>query len=432
MTDAILIDALTLAELEELKSYEAVIDAGLTTYFEVGSALQQIRDNRLYRADYPTYEAYCQSRWGFTERHADRLTSASEVRENLRPIGLILPTNEAQARPMTGLPAEQQREAWTQAVASASDGKPTAATVEAEVKKVKKHFYVGQRVAYGGRFFQIATLFEGRALLRSLGSSETLDDISADDLYETLTESIAARIAKNHAQGVPETQTDDEPEPTQDAQSSPPVGVETAITENNVPQGRQKPKSNVKGEHAEDEPDPRDACQTPDYAIDPLLPFLKQEWTIWEPAYGEGLLVDALFDGGLEGIITSDLLNGQDFFKYQPDYDVIVTNPPFSTKYDWLARCYALGKPFALLMPIDTLGSKAAQALFKKHGVEIIFMSDRVDFKMPEKAWRGGGAQFSSAWFTWQMNLGQENTFADIEAAKVAFKQELREAGEID
>lgn len=196
--------------------------------------------------------------------------------------------------------------------------------------------------------------------------------------------------------------------------------------------GRQKPKSNVKGDHEEGEPDPRDACQTPDYAVDPLLPFLKQEWTIWEPAYGEGLLVDALFDGGLEGIITSDLLNGQDFFKYQPDYDVIVTNPPYSTKYDWLARCYALGKPFALLMPIDTLGSKAAQALFKKHGVEIIFMSDRVDFKMPEKAWRGGGAQFSSAWFTWQMNLGQENTFADIEAAKVAFKQELREAGEID
>jgi hypothetical protein len=197
--------------------------------------------------------------------------------------------------------------------------------------------------------------------------------------------------------------------------------------------GRLKPRSNISGEHAEDQPDPRDRCQTPDYAIDPLLPFLRPEWTIWEPACGEGLLVDALYDGGMSDIFSGDLLTGQDFLKgYTPkeSWDVIVTNPPYSTKYDFLARAYALGKPFALLMPIDTFGSKAAQALFKEHGIEVIFMNERVDFKMPEKGWDGDGAHFSTAWFCWQLGLGQDMTFADTTEGKKVFVKALIDAGE--
>ena len=158
-----------------------------------------------------------------------------------------------------------------------------------------------------------------------------------------------------------------------------------------------------------------DACQTPPYAIDPLLPYLDTHWTIWEPAQGERLLVEALYDSGFNDVVGSDLLTGQNFFEFEPpQWDALVTNPPFSLKYKWLERCYQLGKPFALLLPVETLGAKTAQDLFRQFGLNMIFMDKRVNFKMPNKGWEGGGAQFPVAWFTWGFNIGSEMVFARL------------------
>lgn len=157
-----------------------------------------------------------------------------------------------------------------------------------------------------------------------------------------------------------------------------------------------------------------DACQTPAYALDPLLPYLPEGWTIWEPACGEGLLEDALLDSYLE-VVSGDLQAGQDFFEYEPEYwDCQVTNPPFSRKFPWLKRSYELGKPFALLLPVETLGAEKAAVLFEEFGVEIIFMRPRINFKMPNKGWEGAGSQFPVAWFTWGLGIGRQMTFAKI------------------
>jgi hypothetical protein len=157
-----------------------------------------------------------------------------------------------------------------------------------------------------------------------------------------------------------------------------------------------------------------DACQTPAYAIDPLLPYLVEGWNIWEPAAGEGYLEGALYDSGFS-VIPSDILTGQNFFEFEPDsWDCLITNPPFSVKYKWLERCYQLGKPFALLMPVETLGTKSAAVLFEEFGTEIIFVRPRINFKMPNKGWDGGGAQFPVAWYTWKLNIGRAMIFAKI------------------
>lgn len=160
-----------------------------------------------------------------------------------------------------------------------------------------------------------------------------------------------------------------------------------------------------------------DACQTPAAALDPLLPYLRIEWTVWEPAAGEGLLVEGLYDAGWREseVIGSDILTGQNFFDYAPArWDALVTNPPFSIKYKWLERCYALGKPWALLMPVEMLGAKTAQQMFAEHGVEVLFLDGRVNFKMPRAGWTGAGAQFPVAWFTWGMDLGAQMVFAKL------------------
>ena len=73
-----------------------------------------------------------------------------------------------------------------------------------------------------------------------------------------------------------------------------------------------------------------DDFQTPPEALIPLLAYLPKEWTIWEPAYGKGYLVDALRGHGFK-VIASDIKDGVDFFRYQPsaEYDMILTNPPY-------------------------------------------------------------------------------------------------------
>lgn len=190
----------------------------------------------------------------------------------------------------------------------------------------------------------------------------------------------------------------------------------------NEQNGNYKRDSKVTRAANEYEPQGFDACQTPAYALDPLIPYLDGHLTFWEPAAGEGLLVEALYDsdindGTVVGVITSDILTGQNFFDYQPEHewDCIVTNPPFSLKFPWLKRCYELGKPFALLLPVETLGTKTAQDMFREYGVEVILMDKRVNFKMPNKGWEGGGAQFPVAWFTWGLNIGSPLTFARLE-----------------
>lgn len=165
-----------------------------------------------------------------------------------------------------------------------------------------------------------------------------------------------------------------------------------------------------------DESMPFDRCQTPAYALDPLLPYLPRDWVIWEPAAGEGNICAALRRAGYT-VIGSDLLTdhigdqvegGRDFFTWQPPYfDAIVTNPPYSVKFDWYARAYAIGKPFALLLPVEALGVGAAQKLYRQHGHEQLLLDKRVNFKMPEKGWRSKGwrstAWFPTFWSCWQV-----------------------------
>jgi hypothetical protein len=157
-----------------------------------------------------------------------------------------------------------------------------------------------------------------------------------------------------------------------------------------------------------------DRCQTPIYALTPLVPYLPKKWRIWEPAQGTGNLVRGLRQKGYE-VFGSDILTGHDFFFLdKTDYDCIITNPPYSIKYVWIQECYNRERAFALLLPVETIGAAKAQTLFKQFGIEIIFLSRRINFIMPNKGLSGGGAQFPVAWFTWKLKIGHEISFAEI------------------
>lgn len=127
----------TRAETERLDALERVIEQGLQTFVDVGMALREIRDNRLYRATHDTFENYCQERWGWARRYAYYMIDAATAAQNVHNCAQIpSPANEAQARPLTRLEPDQQREAWREAVETAPDGKVTGAYVERVVERV--------------------------------------------------------------------------------------------------------------------------------------------------------------------------------------------------------------------------------------------------------------------------------------------------------
>lgn len=168
--------------------------------------------------------------------------------------------------------------------------------------------------------------------------------------------------------------------------------------------------------------------QTPPEALYPLIPFLKKDWIIWECASGEGNLVKELERRGFE-VVATDILTGQNFLTWQPEhFDCIITNPPYSIKQEFLVRCYALDKPFALLLPLTTFETTKRQELFKQYGVQVIFFDKRIHFKGPtikegyqseSKAW------FSTAWFTWGLGLEKELNFVKFGREDNTIQQRL-------
>jgi hypothetical protein len=97
-------------ERRDLAACEAAIDGLRVAFWAAGKALQVIRDGRLYRAEYPTFDAYCEGRWQMHRSYADKLIRAWPLAEILSPIGLK-ELNEGQIRELLPLAAKQGEEA---------------------------------------------------------------------------------------------------------------------------------------------------------------------------------------------------------------------------------------------------------------------------------------------------------------------------------
>ena len=133
-------DLITLDERSRLYQCEEIIERGLNTFVDVGNALLDIRDNRLYRQEYHTFEDYCKERWNLKQSQAYRLMDSAKVIDNLKssPIGELFPATESQARPLTSLEPKEQVEAWKRVIETTPEGKITAAVVLKAAKEVER------------------------------------------------------------------------------------------------------------------------------------------------------------------------------------------------------------------------------------------------------------------------------------------------------
>lgn len=140
------IEVTTPAETARLCELERVIERGLNTFVEVGNALMEIREARLYRNTHGTFEAYCAARWNISDRRARQLMAAAEVVNGLET-GKILPVVESQAAALTVIEPEHRAEVWQRAVETAPEGKVTARHVSEVVQEFRRETQPAPAVA---------------------------------------------------------------------------------------------------------------------------------------------------------------------------------------------------------------------------------------------------------------------------------------------
>lgn len=111
-------------ERRRLQSLEQTIEHNRKNYAEVGLALAEIREARLYRFDHPTFEEYCRARWNWSRSYAHRVIDAALTVAALPPDQR--PETESQARELARVQPERRAEVLAHARAC---GKLTAAAI---------------------------------------------------------------------------------------------------------------------------------------------------------------------------------------------------------------------------------------------------------------------------------------------------------------
>lgn len=143
-----------------------------------------------------------------------------------------------------------------------------------------------------------------------------------------------------------------------------------------------------------------DECYTPRYAVEPLLEFAPKDKIIWCPFDEEWSAFYSVFNGRGYKVVRSSLADGQDFFSYEPEqWDIMISNPPFSKKDAVLQRAYDLGKPFALLLPANSIQGKTRFKIFQNE-IQMLCFDVRIDFfTNGNREHTAKGTPFGSAYF---------------------------------
>lgn len=139
---------------------------------------------------------------------------------------------------------------------------------------------------------------------------------------------------------------------------------------------------------------------TPYYAVEPIKRYIPKSMKIWCPFDCEWSAFVQQFKAGGWQIEYSSIVDGKDFFNYEPkEYDIIVSNPPFTKKDEVIKRLYELKKPFAILLPLNSLQGISRYEYFK-HGIQLLTFDKRIAFHSQgnmEKFKRG--SSFATAYF---------------------------------
>ena len=146
---------------------------------------------------------------------------------------------------------------------------------------------------------------------------------------------------------------------------------------------------------------------TPIEAWELLIDHIKDKnIKFWLPFYNDGSIKQML----QKKLKINVIHQNKDFFSYEPkSYDVIADNPSYFQKEKVFRRCVELDKPFALLVPMETVERKYFADMFKgDKRIQIIIPKKRYEFESTYSD-SSGKIPFKSVWICWKMNLKSKN-----------------------
>jgi hypothetical protein len=150
-----------------------------------------------------------------------------------------------------------------------------------------------------------------------------------------------------------------------------------------------------------------DHYMTPASAWEAVAPYIPRDKTLWLPFYGDGGAGEIMESLGFNVIHEK-----KDFFEHNHG-EIIVDNPPYSIKKEVFTQLKSLGKPFMMLVPLDTLsavyfmelfGLDEIQLLMPKRKIKFIKMNEECSAPVPLQK----GSPFNCAWVCWRMNFPQQ------------------------
>lgn len=153
-----------------------------------------------------------------------------------------------------------------------------------------------------------------------------------------------------------------------------------------------------------------DFYPTPPEATIALVQFLRLEHgtVVWEPAFGEGDMGQALGACGLT-VYGTDIRAGQDFLvRDHPDgidapFNWIITNPPFSLAEEFIRHAAKIGKPFAMLLKSQYWHAAKRARLFREIPPSYVLpLTWRPDFLFKEHGDKKGASPLMDVmWCVW-------------------------------
>lgn len=119
-----------------------------------------------------------------------------------------------------------------------------------------------------------------------------------------------------------------------------------------------------------------DDYMTPKYAWENILHLIPKDKTIWEAFYGDGKSGTYLTELGLN-VLHEPI----DFFNDDtlPEYDILISNPPFSQSKNIMNRLLELDKPFILILPSSKINTSYFRS-WRDNNLQIIIPRKRIHF----------------------------------------------------
>lgn len=147
-----------------------------------------------------------------------------------------------------------------------------------------------------------------------------------------------------------------------------------------------------------------DEQYTPRYGVEVLLPHIQhlKGKIIWLPFDREdSQFVLVLRENGFN-VVYSHIDYGQDFLTYEPkEWDVLISNPPYKNKRVYWERALDLGKPFALLLPLNILSDSVINVTMREREREfqLLIPSRRMRFYNRKTGETGNQPTFKASYF---------------------------------